>query len=192
MIHTKPSSVSWNLFRVSDSAIRYWFQTVSVIQCWRWGVFCLQLHYSATQHILLEVPKPKITSNVTLSPIISTGTRDFRFSCIRTEVLLILWYWLPNFISIKNYTQNYIRPQAALNLGRLISMYIAAVTSCSQLDCLCILALFCWMSLVSNEVVFSRIQIFHITRFIIFAYFSHRFLFFSVIFSIFSCSRETI
>jgi len=38
---------------------RYWLQTLSVIQCWRWGVFCLHLHDSATEHVLLELPKPK-------------------------------------------------------------------------------------------------------------------------------------
>ena len=60
----------------------------------------LQLHDSATQHYL-KCQNPKITSNVTLSRIISIGTRDFRFSYVGTEVLLILWCWLPNFISIK-------------------------------------------------------------------------------------------
>jgi hypothetical protein len=89
-----------NLFRVCGSVTRYWFQTLSVIQCWRWRVFCLQLHDSATQHYL-KCQNPKITPSVTLSRIISTGTWDFRFSYVWTEVLLILWCRLPNFMSIK-------------------------------------------------------------------------------------------
>jgi len=81
---------------------RYWFQTLSVIQCW---VFCLQLHDSATQHILLEVPKPK--NNI--QRYSTTYYQHWHswlpfFSYICTEVLLILWSWLPNFISIKKTT----------------------------------------------------------------------------------------
>lgn len=190
--HTKPSSCNKSVRNMwqCDSLL---IPNFELVQCWRWGVFCLHHHDSATQYNLLEAPNPpKITSNITLSRIISIGTRDFRFSYICIEVLLILWCWVPNFISIKNYTQNYIRPQGALPLSLWISMYNAAVMCCSQFDRFFILTLYCWMSLVDNECMLSRIQIFRITRFIIFTYFSRRVLFLSVIFPFFSHSGETI
>jgi len=85
---------------------RYWFQTLSVIQCWRWVVFCLQLHDSATQHILLEVPKPKNNIQRYSATYYQHwhSWLPFFFSYICTEVLLILWCWLSNFISIKKTT----------------------------------------------------------------------------------------
>ena len=118
MIRAKPSSVSYTyteyvtVWLATDSKLWVWF-SVDVEECSASNVMILQL-----STFYLKCQNPKITSSVTLSRIISTGTRDFRFSYVWTDVLLILWCWLPNFISIKkNYTQNYIRPQAALILG---------------------------------------------------------------------------
>lgn len=144
-------------------------------------------------HSTCKCQNPKITSNVTPSRIISIGTRDLRFSYIWTEVLLILWCWRPNFIFIKeNYTQNYIRPQAALTLGQWMSVCNAAVTCCSQLDVPSFLLSSAQCLLQTTKVCFQETRCFTLQGLSSPLIFLFEFSFFLLFFPIFSCSRETI